>query len=294
MGQHGPAVTLLIGGTTLWGLFSAGLALFGSGSAGPTVAIGAAVPLLALAVACGRHPVREIRMHPKSYLVLGLLEAANITLYAGALAVGPVPVVIALHLTSPVLLLASALLTGRRQRDLRALVEFALVLAAVAVVAMRPGPSVSTFEAVLGCGLALGSAVAVAALITLVAKESSRPRDPTMAAGLQLGMAGLLAAPYLLADTPSPARALIEFGLGAALLGPGFALYWKAMRSADAATAGVIGLNEAFVAWFVLAAFDPTGMSIWLLAAGLLVVAAILLEQGAEPQVSDKIAGQHN
>ncbi|MFB7878873.1 EamA family transporter [Nocardia sp. NPDC056064] len=275
------SVMTLIAATTLWGFFSAGLALFGSGTVGPAVALGAAVPLLVLAVAAGRGPLRDLRAHPKTFLVLGFLEAVNITLYAAALAIGPTPVVVALHLTSPIILLLGALLGRRRPLDARAITEIALVLAAIVLVSMRPGTTVSTAQAIAGCALAFGSAVSVAALITLVARASARRGDPTVAASLQLGVAGVLTLPYLLVGTANPGQLLIEFGLGALLLGPGFALYWRAMRTTDAATAGVIGLNEAIVAWTLIAALDHASMSIWLLAAGGLIVIAIVLEQDA-------------
>ncbi len=276
------SVMTLIAATTLWGFFSAGLALLGSSRVGPTVAIGAAVPLLLLAVAGGRNPLQDLRAHPKTFLVLGFLEAVNITLYAAALAIGPVPVVVALHLTAPIILLAGALLTRQRELDVRAVTEIALVITAVVLVSMRPGATVSTAKAIVGCALALGSALAVAALITLVARASAHRGDPTASAGLQLGMAGLLTMPYLLVDTAAPGQLLIEFALGALLLGPGFALYWRAMRHTDAATAGVVGLNEAVVAWTVIAVLDHTSMSIWLLAAGGLILIAIILERGAQ------------
>ncbi|MEW1734328.1 hypothetical protein AB0346_00040 [Nocardia beijingensis] len=44
---------------------------------------------------------------------MGLLEGVNSSLYAAALAIGPAPVVVALPLTSPIMLLLLAVRTGK-------------------------------------------------------------------------------------------------------------------------------------------------------------------------------------
>ncbi|WP_327114454.1 hypothetical protein OHB12_34565 [Nocardia sp. NBC_01730] len=74
-------VAVLVAGTSLWGFFSAGLALPGSERAGPLVAVGAVIPLLVIAAVGGRRPGRELRSHPKIYVQLGLLEAVKISLF---------------------------------------------------------------------------------------------------------------------------------------------------------------------------------------------------------------------
>ncbi|MEU2036146.1 DMT family transporter [Nocardia amamiensis] len=276
-GGHASSVAILLAGTSLWGLFSAGLALLGSERAGPLVAVGAAIPLLIVATVGGRSPGRELRSHPRIYVQLGLLEAANISLYVAALSIGPVPVVVALHLASPIMLLILAVLTGKRAMNARIVVELILLVAAIALVSARPGTKTGTEEALIGCGLALGSAAAVTALIILVARESGR-RDPTVSAGLQLAIAGVLTAPFLTASTWDWNRMLAELALGAALLGPGFVLYWRAMRGLSPPTAGAIGVNEAVVASAVVAALDRSQISLPIALSGALVAAAVLLD----------------
>ncbi|MFF0529371.1 EamA family transporter [Nocardia amikacinitolerans] len=274
---RGVSLAYLLAGTSLWGLFSAGLAVLGSGRAGPVVSAGAAVPLLVVAAVTGGRPLRELRSHPRLYLRLGLLEAVNISLYAAALSIGPVPVVVALHLTSPIMLLGVAVVHRQRAMNGRLLLEALLLTAAIALVSWRPAGGVDAGRALLGCVLALGSAAAVTALIMLVARESAH-RDPTAAAGWQLGFAAVLSAPFLLGGAESGQRLLVQLLLGAALLGPGFALYWRAMRHVDAPTAGALGLSEAVVASTVVAILDRSQISLLTVVAGVLVAIAVLLD----------------
>ncbi|MEV6253922.1 DMT family transporter [Nocardia sp. NPDC051911] len=260
-------------------MFSAGLALLGSDRAGPLVAIGAAIPLLSVAAVTGRRPALELYSHGSTYFRLGLLEAVNISLYVAALAIGPVPVVVALHLASPIMLLVLAMYTGKRAVNVRILVELLLLVAAIVLVSARPASEIDTGSALIGCGLALGSAAAVTALIVLVARESP-DRDPTVSAGLQLAVAGVLTAPFLTMTTWDWERTFAELALGAALLGPGFALYWRAMRRLSPQIAGALGVNEALVASIVVAAVDRSQLSLPTVAGGVLVAAAVLLDAG--------------
>ncbi|WP_157106988.1 DMT family transporter [Nocardia arthritidis] len=270
-------MALLVAGTSLWGLFSAGLALLGSNGAGPLVAMGAATPLLIIAAVTGRRPGVELGSHPRIYIRLGLLEALNISLYVAALTIGPVPVVVALHLASPIMLLLLAVATGKRAMDLRIGVELLLLASAIVLVAARSRAGIGSGNALIGCGLALGSAAAVTALIVLVARES-QDRDPIVSAGLQLAVAGVLTAPFLTMTTWDWARMLAELGLGATLLGPGFALYWRAMRRLSPPIAGALGVNEAVVASIAVAAVDTSQLSLPTALGGTLVVVAVLLD----------------
>ncbi|WP_217999126.1 DMT family transporter [Nocardia exalbida] len=270
-------MALLVAGTSLWGLFSAGLALLGSSGAGPTVAMGAAIPLLVTAAVTGRRPGLALGSYPRIYIQLGLLEALNISLYVAALTIGPAPVVVALHLVSPIMLLVLAIVTGKRTMNLRIVVELLLLASAIVLVAARPRAQIGSGNALIGCALALGSSAAVTALIALVARES-QDRDPIVSAGLQLAVAGVLTAPFLTMTTWEWERMLAELGLGATLLGPGFALYWRAMRRLSAPIAGALGVNEAVVASIVVVALDRSQLSLPTVLGGILVVAAVLLD----------------
>ncbi|WP_157124491.1 DMT family transporter [Nocardia pseudovaccinii] len=270
-------VVVLLAGTSLWGLFSAGLAVLDSGGAGPLVALGGAIPLLVIATLGGRRPWRELRSHPRIYVQLGLLEAANLSLYIAALAIGPVPVVVALHLASPIMLLSLAVLTRKRKMSAVIVAEVLLLAAAIALVSARSGAHVGAGMALIGCGLALASAATVTTLITLVARES-RHRDPTVSAGLQLTAAAAFTAPLLTTTTRDCEHMLAELALGAGLLAPGLALYWRAMPRLSAPIAGAVGVNEAIVASGVVAALDRSQISLATALSGLLVAAAIVLD----------------
>lgn len=274
---HGVSLLALFGATSLWGLFSAGAALSGSGRGGPLVAAGAAVSLLIGSVLSGLDPVREFRSHPGLYLRLGVLEAVNLSLYVAALSIGPAPVVVALHLASPIMLLTLAVMSGRRSATVWIAVEAVLLAVAIAMVSAGGAAGETAARTVLGCVLALGSAAAVTALILVVAREAGR-RDPVVSAGLQMAMAALCMAPMLLTRDWSVAVAGSEILLGALFLGPGFALYWRALGRVSAPTAGVVGLNEALVASVVIAMVDRAQISHAVVGAALLVTVAILLD----------------
>lgn len=164
---------------------------------------GAALPLLIWALVGARRALlKQFRTHARTYLLLGLLEAANLTLYTLALSIGPTPVVIALHLTAPVILVANAIRCGHQRLDTRTLGELVLILGAILLVSLRYSTSESASHAMIGCVLALGSAAAVAALISIVATASTRRTDPVLSAGLQLGVAAILMSPYFYLALP--------------------------------------------------------------------------------------------
>ncbi|MEV5648247.1 DMT family transporter [Nocardia sp. NPDC052254] len=270
-------VALMIVVTCLWGTSSALLAALAAPATAGLVALGGAVPLLVCARLRGQHPWATFTARPGLYLRLGILEAANLALFVAALRVGPLPVVVALHLTAPVLIIAAALLRGRRAPTPPVLLELLLIAAAIwLVTGYRSGPIAGSV--VVGCGLALGSAACVAMLVSVIARQPE-PSHTTASAALQLLLGGVASSPLLLLDPPSVSVAATLAAVGAALLGPGFALYWQALRWLDAATASVIGLNEAVVATLVGAACThqlPTSATA---VAGGLILIAVGLEQ---------------
>jgi len=269
--------------TCLWGTSSALLATLAAPTTAGLVALGGAVPLLVSARLRGQHPWTTLTAHPALYFRLGGLEAANLALYVAALRIGPLPVVVALHLTAPMLIIAAALVRGRRAPTLPVLLELLLVAAAIGLVAWRHPGGDPQIAAVTGCVLALGSAACVAMLVSVIARHSG-PDHTITSAALQLLFGGIASSPLLLLDPPS-ARAAIELAaVGATLLGPGFALYWQALRQLSAATASVIGLNEAVVATLVGAVTTHSLPTAATAAAGLLILIAAGLEQRSAPR----------
>lgn len=242
--------------------------------------------LLALAKARGKPVLAVFNRHRRYFAILGVLEALNLGLYAGALHLGPLPAMVGLHLTSPILMVIWATLTRQRAFTLALVVELTLVIAAVTLIALGPDQHHSTMSVVAGAGLALGSAVALAVLISRVAATATS-FDPDVAAALQLTIAALLTLPLILTDPPTETR-LWRLGLaGALLLAPGFAFYWRALRHLGAQAAGILGLNEAVVASLLGVVVFESHFALVTLAAAALVLAAVAIELGA-----DHIAGQ--
>ncbi|MFI7669013.1 hypothetical protein [Nocardia sp. NPDC049526] len=273
------SLALLVVATSLWGASSALIARTAATgfAAGAPVAAGGAVSLLLCAVAAGDNPVRAFRAGPGLFLRLGALEVVNLAFYAAALRIGPLPVVVALHLTAPVLIIATHIVRGMRELNLVVIVELVLVGAAICLVAGRPPAGTPAWQVLLACALAVASAASVALLIGLVARESA-DRATLSAAGLQLLCAGVLGAPLLVLRPPSVVAATELAVIGAALLGPGFACYWWALRRLDATTAGIVGLNEAVVASIIGTAVAGSHVTAATLLAGALVLMAVGLE----------------
>ncbi len=266
--------------TTLWGASSAFLAVVsapGIGSAAP-VAVGGALSLLCVATARGEAPWRTFRADRRLFLCLGGLETANLAFYVAALRLGPLPVVVALHLTAPMILIVSQVLRGKRSLGIAVLAELTLVGAAIGLVAVGRTDSRGTTAVVAGCVLALASAACVAGLVTLVAEHAAQ-RATLASAGLQLLLAAILALPLTIAAAPSSGWATAQLvAIGALLLGPGFACYWWALRTLDATTAGILGLNEAVAAAIIGAVLTDTLLTTATVVAGGLVLTAVAVQ----------------
>lgn len=242
--------------------------------------------MLGLSKVRGKPVLAIFRRHRRYFGVLGILEALNLGLYAGSLHLGPLPAMVGLHLTSPILMVMWATLTRRRALTPALLVELALVIAAVIFVALGPSQHHSTTSVVAGAGLALGSAVALAVLISKVASTATS-FDPDVAATLQLSVAAILTLPLVLTDPPTGTRLWRLVLAGAFLLAPGFALYWRALQGIGAQAAGILGLNEAVVASLLGVIVFESHFALVTLAAAGLILAAVLIELA-----SNHVAGQ--
>lgn len=278
-------VGLLLVATSLWGASSVVLSEVSdvSGMGAPLLASGGALMLLlsALFGRVSRHSLLATLLDSKqrkSLLLVGFLEALNLGLYAIALALGPVTVVVALHLTSPVLLVAWLVVTRRKKFSPAILVQVVMIATALCLLAFQPvdGP----LERPLLAGiLALGSAVAVSILIYSVVRLAPEAHPDVYSAG-QLGLAALATSPLVFsgATTPSFNEILVLTGAGALFLGPGFAIYWRALRGIEAATAGIIGLNEAVVATLISVAIFNDRVTTETGVASVLVLVAVIVE----------------
>lgn len=272
------SVALLVLATTLWGGSSAILAhaggRFASGAA--ALALGASLSLLLICRLRNRHISAAARTHWQLFTRLGCLEALNLGLYAGALRLGPLPVMVGLHLTSPVFVVAWLAARGGERIGL-VLVKLGLIAGAIVLVASGLEEHHSESSALMGSILALGSALAVAVLIVSVSQRAPE-QEPAVGAALQLSVATAVMLPLLALDPPS----MLDLGqlaiAGAVLLAPGFVLYWRALRELHAQAAGVIGLNEAVVASLVGFVVYGAAFATRTLLAGVLVCAAVGLE----------------
>ncbi|GGN94369.1 hypothetical protein GCM10011610_57250 [Nocardia rhizosphaerihabitans] len=269
----------MLGATLLWGTSSAALAAVdGALTSSALVAAAGGATLLTVAAVRGQRPLRVFAETPWLYVQLGALEAANLLLFVAALKCGPLPVVVPLHLTAPLLLLGAAIVRGQRSMSALVGVEFLLVAVAI-VVAAGGSTDIGTGRAVLGCVLAVGSAICVALLVSLIARESAQ-RPTVASAGWQLAIASVLGAVLIASDPPNASVVWSMVLIGALLLGPGFVLYWLGLRHLDATTASILGLNEAVFAAVVGALFTNTPITLGAVVAGVLVLSALLLREG--------------
>ncbi|WP_156371155.1 DMT family transporter [Nocardia arizonensis] len=276
----------MVAATSLWGVSSALMSAISAPSLGAAapVAAGGALVILAVCVLRGDHPWRTLAADRWLYLGLGILEMTNLMLYVAALRLGPLPVVVALHLTAPMLIIVAEVLTGRRGFNISTVIELVLVSTAILLVTAEQSDLGDAAAIGAGCALAVASAACVAGLVTLVARHAAG--RPTMAsAGLQLLIAAGFCLPMMVSKPPSYSATIHLIAVGAFALGPGFALYWWALKTLDATTAGIIGLNEAVAASVVGALLTSTRITpTTLLAGGLVLTAvAVQLRSGSTP-----------
>jgi drug/metabolite transporter (DMT)-like permease len=271
------SAALLFVATTLWGAASAVVAIANSPLSPPLVALGASVALTVTAAVSGQRVIRALRSDLRLYCIIGGLEFANLILYFAALNIGPTPVVVALHLSTPVLLIGYGLVTGRRSLDVLVCIEIALIVAAIVLVVLDPVQFASPLLVAAACAMSLGSAVAVAILIKIIASESGT-RPAAASAGIQLGIAALLSLPLFFFHQADHREITLLVAAGALLLGPGFLLYWIALKALDASTAGVIGLNEAVVASLLVSSLRAGDATPTTLFAGALILVSVGLE----------------
>ncbi|MFE6925288.1 DMT family transporter [Nocardia sp. NPDC057663] len=277
------SVMLLLAATCMWGMSSASMSLIeGAPTAVPLAALSGGAALLCFALVTGGSAWRTFADAPYLYIRLGVLEAMNLILFAAALRIGPLPIVVALHLTTPLLLIGIQVVRGVRRCDVVLTLELGLVAVAICLASSASsGDSEDRVRTIVGCVLALASAVCVAVLVSTVAKEARARTTPT-SAGLQLIFAGLLSSALIAVDPPTSAGAGHMVLVGVLFLGPGFALYWAALRSLDATTASIIGLNEAVVASILGAVLLSGRVSVSAFVAGVLVLSAVATEQWSQ------------
>lgn len=279
------SIAVLFLATSLWGVSSALIAAVATTgfSSAVLVAAGGSAVILTIAVIRGNDPLRLFAADRSLYIRLGLLEIANLALYVGALRTGPLPLAVALHLAAPVLIICARLISGKRSVSAVVVGELVLIVIAIGLVVERRPTTESAGGILVGCLLALGSAACVAGLITVVS-SAAESHGSVASAGLQLAVAALAGLPLAVFNPPSGRVCLELLMIGGLFLGPGFVCYWWALRTLDATTAGIIGLNEAVAASVIGAIFARGQLAPAVLVAGLLVLIAVGAEIRVDPR----------
>lgn len=227
------------------------------------------------AVAGPRNVVASLFQHPRLFFSIGVLDAVNIIAFYGSLALGPVPLMTALHLTAPLWLILVAVLRGRRPTTWLLASEVVIVLGALLVSALKPGGAYSSSGVLWGSVLALVSAMALVVLNLTVASKAV-DHDPATAAGAQFVIVLAMLSPLLfLSDSfPIPDIAWLTVA-GMFGLAPGLILIWRALQRLDPSTTSVIGLNEAVVASAIVAVIVPGSVTVHAAVSGVLILAAM-------------------
>ncbi|TQF14064.1 EamA family transporter [Myxococcus llanfairpwllgwyngyllgogerychwyrndrobwllllantysiliogogogochensis] len=262
---------MVAAGATLWGCWSlflrpAGLS-WAQNALLALIAMSLPVPFLLRGA-----PWRDKRA-TAALLVVGLADAANISLFFAAMKRGPVSVAVLTHYLAPLLLaLAAPWVLGER-RSFRALVAAPVTLLGLVLLIGRPdGTGGAGMTAALGAGSALFYAA-----IVLGTKAATRAYSPVavaslhapVSAGVLLLIAGVDALP------PALDGATLQVLAGGAVCGLlGTCLFNAGLRHVPTAAAGALTylepLTASLVGWAVFAeALSPVGV-----AGGLLVLAA--------------------
>jgi drug/metabolite transporter (DMT)-like permease len=237
-----PLITLVVA-TAFWGASSASVAHLHERTLATSglIALAAAVPLAAFGLASRPRSLPSWRV----LSVLGVLEAVNIAAYFAALRWGPTAPVVALHLSSPVILAVGSILFYQRRARWHDALSLLCLAAGVALLASGNSSPHAGQRPLLAVILAIVSACAVAAL-TVVVSRNSAGQSAGFAASIQLGLAGAGLLIIALIVHSGPVHVIpAPLAIGVLLLGPGFALYWMAASHLRARTIATVGLLEA-------------------------------------------------
>jgi len=233
-------------------------------------------PVMLLIAARQGMPRRD-RIQSRPLIVIGLAGAAvSFTFYA-SLGMAPPAIASALHLCSPVLLVVMGLTRRRRRLDLPTLLVLGLLVAGSASGIAGDGLGQVTPHVLMGIGLALVSAAALAFRATLVNRHASRG-----GAAFNSGVSTLVCAvpfvPFMFTNPPTLHEAGVLTLVTLTCYVPAGLMAWWAAPKLEPTLTTAIGLNEALVtaslAWVMLGAH----LSPLQLAGGVAILAAVVLE----------------
>lgn len=232
--------------------------------------------------------VRTLREHPKTFLIIGGLEALNISTFYAALSIGPVPVVTAVHLTAPIMLLLTSVAQGRRAWSYVVAMEVVVVVFALVIGALKPGGQFTTVDVLIGCALALFSAVMVCVMFVAISSHGSKSGVLESAAS-QFTVVLVLLSPLLLfkPHEVSVTDIGVLFVVGATVWSLGLILMWRSLRMVDPSTTSVVMLNEAVTATLIVAV--AVGGVSWLSAVSGALILCVVAAELLLPEPSDTV-----
>jgi drug/metabolite transporter (DMT)-like permease len=220
---------------------------------------------------------RGDRVQLRSLTVIGAAGAVvSFTFYA-SLGMAPPAIASALHLCAPVLLVVLGLARRRRRLDTATLVVLGLLVAGSVSGIAGDGLGKVSPHMLLGIGLALVSAAAIAFRATLVNRHGCGA-----GAAFNSGIATMVCAvpfvPFLFTNPPTLHELVMLSVVTLTCYVPAGLMAWWAAPKLDPTLTTAIGLNEALVtaslAWVMLGA----RLSPLQLAGGVAILAAVVLE----------------
>jgi drug/metabolite transporter (DMT)-like permease len=220
---------------------------------------------------------RRDHVQLRSLLLIGAAGAVVSFTFFASLGMAPPAIASALHLCAPVLLVVLGLGRRRRRLDMATLLVLGLLLAGSASGVAGGGLGTVTPHVLLGIGLALVSAAAIAFRATLINRHGCGA-----GAAFNSGVATMVCAvpfvPFLFTNPPSLHELVVLSVVTLTCYVPAGLMAWWAAPKLDPTLTTAIGLNEALVtaslAWVVLGAH----LSPLQLAGGVAILAAVVLE----------------
>jgi drug/metabolite transporter (DMT)-like permease len=222
-------------------------------------------------------------------IALLVLDTVTVGGFFVALGLAPVGPVVALHLSSPVLLLLYESATRQAPMTRWRLGTLTLIVAGCSLAAYSAGTGGGGPMALLGLGLAVLSAVSVAATNVFAVRLARQQANWQMVVGYGSLIRGAACVVLALTVGASLAGDAPQVLAAAALATIGVVLMWAvAAARLPPRTISVIGLNEAIVATIIAALVFGKPLSVSAALATVVILAAIALEVLEPTPVSEQ------
>ena len=239
------------------------------------IAAGATLPLLAFGNVAERASSLP-HMSKREILALAVLNIAQASLFVGALLVGPVGPVTAIHLCVPIVYLLAQLATRSRHFDRATIAVLVLIVGGV-VLAAQADPGDRGSAPLLGVLLAVASVVALASYLWLISTWG-RERNILEGAGLVQLTSFVLLIPSMLIGIPSLRDIWIVLAAGVILIAPAIIMQWYALPKLAPVLFGLVILSEAVFAGGFAAFFFDEPLPPAVVLAGVIIVIATAIE----------------